>query len=186
MQAHILERASNELLTIVHAGLEDQLRNIDAIMEEDDNRMAEILGPEYRHHPTPKPALYRMGHLPTLEKLHIEHYPYISCWGQEFGPFDDEGGYSENRGRMFVQGFVLASDPTWISRIAYRYLGAVQNLLAETTLNGLCDPVAVSGRVDITPTLKREFDEARDDWFVQIFMYSFFAEFIEDNVHRYY
>lgn len=179
--AHILERASNELLYIIHGGLEEQLDLIDDIMREEDEKLGEIMGSSYGFHPTPKPALYRMGHLPTLEKLTIDDYPYISCWGQDFGPIENNGGYSENTGRMFVQGLVLARDPTWIARVAYRYIGAVQNLLSETTLHGLCDPVVVSGRVDITPTLKREFDDARDEWFVQIFMYSFFASFMEEH-----
>lgn len=180
MDTTILERATNQLLIEVSSALPDMLRDIDILMASEDDVMKEILGAQYASFPTPQPSTWRLGSMPLFTGMPVTDYPSVTCWGHEKVPaFEDGASWGYSRGHMLVQAALLASDTTFLARFCYRYAAAIQAIVQNTTLGGLCEPASMIGQIDMSVAQFREHDDINNAWYAQSVMYRFNVEFLE-------
>lgn len=177
-----IELVGNAMLRDIYDHIDTALTAIDQRFYDEDVRMQEVFGEHYGYAPTPRPARYATGELPTVELLDVSEYPYLSVWITEVTPWSDHAGWADVRLHILIQAFTLARDHTYLSRQSYRYGTAFQNIAEENNLGGLIQPLSNAGRLRIGLSWKREFtgSGSHETWFVQPVIYEFDAEFIVD------
>jgi len=176
----IIERATNEVLRELNSTLADQLEIIDAEMHDEDEELAEVLGWRYGPTPTPPPVRWQIGQTVDFTQLTVDEYPVVACWGHDIIPqTNGDGDWGTANGRMLVQTTLIAEDTIFLARYLYRYVGAVQELLKNTTLNGLCDPVNTVPRIDISAPLQREHDDGSGKYWLQAGLVRLLIQYIE-------
>jgi len=169
----LLERAVNYVVKELHDNIDDALNVIDGLMADEDRVMATIMGPEYGPHRTPRPARFRTGHLPTLDTLEMDEYPYLAVWADLAYPTSDQAEWADTNIRMFIHAFLLSGDHSLVSRMSYRYLAAIQHITENNRMGGLVNPLETIGRASMGMALKRDYQEGdiNTPWFVQPLIY---------------